>query len=149
MAAQDDSSADGPSAPPKRDEDGGQPAPGGKAGAAGAGDSTDVVFVHSPTDSGEGFNVIRHRRNRLELGELREIREGQPIVGEVVQLTRRAEHERLFDAEVLVKGPAPRKAKQRTRGGPAMVSSSAYRENWEEIFGDSSDPDADKKRLLN
>ncbi|MBW2528700.1 MAG: hypothetical protein JRI23_31285 [Deltaproteobacteria bacterium] len=92
--------------------------------------SEDVVFVHSPCESGEGFNVIRQRSNRLEVGELRTPKEGKPLVGELVKLTPRRGQERLFDVEVLVDGVQATAG----RSGPAKVSSAAYRANWDGIF---------------
>ena len=62
----------------------------------------DVVLLHSPTESGDGIRVVRKRKDSIELGELRPMKEGQPIHGEVVRLTQRAESERLFDCEVMV-----------------------------------------------
>src|SRR5262249_37998443 len=62
----------------------------------------DVVLLHSPAENGEGIRVIRRREDTIELGELRPMREGRPISGEVVRLTQRKEHTLLFDCEVLV-----------------------------------------------
>ena len=93
---------------------------------------TDVVFVHSPLEEGEGYRVIRKRDDTLEVGELRAAQEGRPIHGEMVRLLPRKDSERLFDVEVLVPRPEPVDA-QRT--GPAQVATSAYRKNWEAIFG--------------
>ena len=55
----------------------------------GSSDSDDVVYVHSPCESGEGYNIIRQRSDRLEVGELRTLKEGKPVVGELVKLTPR------------------------------------------------------------
>jgi hypothetical protein len=98
----------------------------------------DVVFVHSPTEGGDGLRVVRKRGEALEIGELRGIREGQPIHGDVVKLTPREGQDRVFDVEVLLKAPAPRLAPART--GPAQVASAAYRSNWESIFGGGDAP---------
>jgi hypothetical protein len=96
----------------------------------------DVVFVHGPLDEGEGYHVIRRRDDALEFGEIRAVQEGRPIQGETVRLSPRKEHERLFDVEVLV----PRHA-MLPRSGPAQVASTAYRENWEAIFGHRNESD--------
>ena len=98
----------------------------------------DVVFVHSSTESGDGLRVLRKRGEALEVGELRGIREGQPIHGDVVKLTPREGQERVFDVEVLLKAPAPRPGPP--RAGPAQVATAAYRTNWESIFGSGDAP---------
>jgi hypothetical protein len=91
----------------------------------------DVVFAVGPTSGGEGVRVIRSRDDAIEVGEVRAAKEGQPIVGELVKLSPRKEHERLFDVEVLVPRAEPRGA---ARSGPAQVATAAYRSNWDVIF---------------
>ncbi|AKT41556.1 uncharacterized protein CMC5_057630 [Chondromyces crocatus] len=90
----------------------------------------DLLFVHSPSDDGQGLRVIRKREDRLELGEIRALQEGRPVHGEVVRLRQRDEHERLFDVEVMVDAPGTQ-----GRSGPAQVATDAYRSNWDAIFG--------------
>ncbi|WP_437959928.1 hypothetical protein WME76_09940 [Sorangium sp. So ce119] len=92
----------------------------------------DVVFIHSPVEQGEGFRVIRSREDRIEIGELRPTEHGRPLTGELVKLTQRSEHARLFDVEVLL--PAQR-GSEAARSGPAQVATDTYRSNWEAIFG--------------
>jgi hypothetical protein len=97
---------------------------------------TDVLLVGPETEGG-GHAVLRRREERLELGELRAVREGQPLApGEMVRLTKRPEHARLFDVDVLadLRTPAPE-----GRSGPPQVASDAYRAGWEMIFGDPGD----------
>src|SRR3954452_9044912 len=100
----------------------------------------DVGFVHSPSESGEGFRVIRKRADAIEVGEIRSLEEGKPIHGEVVKLKPRKDQERLFDVEVLVPQDeaAPRAL---PHAGPAQVASAAYRRGWDAIFGDRTEPD--------
>ena len=98
----------------------------------------DVVFVHSPLEEGDGFRVLRKRDDAIELGELRSVQEGRPIHGEMVRLSPRKEHERLFDVEVLVQKPEPTSS---PRSGPAQVATQAYRTNWDAIFGDRAKPE--------
>jgi hypothetical protein len=105
----------------------------------------DVVLLHSPTESGEGIRVIRKREDTIELGELRPMREGQPIHGDVVRLTPREGHAMLYNCEVMVPAQKPRalepeaKAKELEAGalhkGPARVTTEAYRGGWDAIFG--------------
>lgn len=94
-----------------------------------------------PTDDGKGVGIVRLREDRIEAGELRAAKEGQPIVGELIRLAKRPEHERLYDVEVLAKGPladtprASEAARALPHKGPAKVSTEAYREGWELVFG--------------
>jgi hypothetical protein len=98
----------------------------------------DVVFLHSPSQDGEGFRVLRKREDAIEVGELRGVKEGRPIQGEVVKLKQRAESDRLYDVEVVMpKAEAPA-AEGAKKSGPAQVATEAYRENWEMIFGKPS-----------
>ena len=91
----------------------------------------DVVLVGGPTESGDGHQVLRKREERLEYGEIRAVREGRPLHGELVRLKQREESGRLFDVEVLHKAkPEP----QRTAAGPAQVATDAYRKNWDRVF---------------
>lgn len=99
---------------------------------------SDLLFVHSPSEEGKGFNVIRKRSDTIEFGELRALEEGRPIHGEVVALAPRAEHERLFDVEVLM--PKAQSQEAAGRSGPPQVATEAYRSNWENIFGQGPDP---------
>lgn len=101
----------------------------------------DVVFVHGPTE--HGVQITRLRDEQLEAGELRPLKEGQPVVGEIVKLSQRQESDRLFDVEVLAKGPnvggpsapSPR-APQQPLGhkGPPRVATDRFRSNWEQVF---------------
>ncbi|MDI1484405.1 hypothetical protein [Polyangium sp. y55x31] len=92
----------------------------------------DVVMIHSPMSDGQGYHVLRLREGNVELGAIRNMREGAPVHGDVVKLSPRKEHERLYDVEVLVKSPRP---PEPPRSGPAQVATDAYRANWETIFG--------------
>ncbi len=92
-------------------------------------------MLHSPHDDGQGYNVLRVRDGSLEMGAIRNIREGAPIHGDIVSLSQRKEHERLYNVEVLMKNPAQPEA---PRHGPAQVATDKYRTNWENIFGKPS-----------
>lgn len=84
--------------------------------------------MHSRTDDGQGIRVLRAREGRVEAGELRAMKEGAPISGEVVSLKQRQEHPLLWDVDVQYR---PR---TNSHAGPARVSSRAYRDNWDSIF---------------
>jgi len=114
-----------------------------------SGKQSDMLYVHSPSEKGDSFKVVRMRPDSVEVGEIRGMEEGRPIHGEVVKLTPRPEHKQLFDVDVLVPGPkslAQVDEHQRGggggegdgRSGPAQVATEAYRENWMTIFGSAS-----------
>ncbi len=93
-------------------------------------DPRDRLYVHSQSEHG-GYRVVRSRDDRVEVGELRSVREGQPIVGELVKLTPTEEHDAVFDVEVLMEAPQPKTE----HAGPVRVSSAAYRTGWDRVFG--------------
>jgi hypothetical protein len=104
----------------------------------------DVVLVHSPTPDGGGVNVLRARRQGLEVGTMRPLTEGRPINGEVVKLTPRSEMPLLYDVETELphgeqgeaakEGPANEPKEARAASGPAQVASDSYRRNWDAIW---------------
>ena len=101
---------------------------------------SDVVLLGGPTEDGEGVHVLRAREDRLETGEVRPLKEGQPLLsGEVVKLVPRAQS-RVCDVEVLAKIGKKDGAQATEQGGPAQVATRAYRESWERIFGEPSKP---------
>ena len=96
----------------------------------------DVLLLHSPTADGEGIRVLRARENRLETGEVRAMKEGQPLIGgEIVKLAPREGAPQVCDVEVLQKIEPP-EARLRATTKPAQVATRAYRESWDRIFGD-------------
>ncbi len=95
----------------------------------------DVVFVHSPSEEGEGLRVIRKREDTIEVGEIRPVQEGKPLHGELVKLKPRKDHDRLFDVEVLASREELRQPAALPHAGPAQVATDTYRENWDTIFG--------------
>ena len=104
----------------------------------------DLVLVHSPTPDGGGVNVLRARKEGLEVGTMRPLEHGRPIHGEVVKLTPRAEMPHLYDVETEFAAPEPqnvaaegKQADAPDRGattGPAQVASDSYRRNWDAIW---------------
>ena len=101
--------------------------------------SPDVVFVRGPSADGKGLEVVRLCNDTVSAGELREAKDGQPLAGDLVRLSKRSEHERLYDVEVLAKKDeltaATSDATLPTRKGPSKVASDAYRRGWDEVFG--------------
>jgi hypothetical protein len=100
----------------------------------------DVALLYAPTDDGKGARVLRAREGSVETGEVRPVRDGQPLhQGELVRLSPRAEAPSLYDVEVLHEGAAEPKepsaaSAEPSRGRPAQVASDDYRENWDRIF---------------
>jgi hypothetical protein len=98
------------------------------------GGAFDVVMLAGKTDDGAGTKVVRARPGRVEAGEVRPVKEGQPIVaGEMVHLEPRKESPALFDVHV-VHEAKPAGAKT-DHNGPAQVATDDYRESWERTFG--------------
>lgn len=95
----------------------------------------DVVLVHGKTPDGEGLQVLRSRRNRIEAGTVRPLKEGKPITGELVSLKPRKEMPLLCDVESHLEAPGAAKLQQTARSaGPAQVASDDYRKNWDAIW---------------
>ncbi len=101
--------------------------------------------MHGPTSDGGGVNVLRARKQRLEIGTMRPLEHGRPINGEVVKLTPRPEMPHLYDAETEFTAPSPTNeagdpassaASTEACGnaGPAQVASDTYRKNWDAIW---------------
>jgi hypothetical protein len=90
--------------------------------------------MHSPTKDGAGVHVVRARGDVIEAGEMRPIKDGQPIVGELVRLSPRPELPNLFEAETLHEAPKPSGDGEPRGAGPAQVASDKYRKNWDAIW---------------
>ncbi|MET0795241.1 MAG: hypothetical protein ABW061_27225 [Polyangiaceae bacterium] len=101
---------------------------------------TDIALIHGVAPDGEGFQILRARENRLELGLVRPLREGAPITGEVVTLRPRPNFPALCDVETHYKPPAAIEAPESAtpllaaRSGPAQVATDEYRRNWDAIW---------------
>ena len=97
----------------------------------------DVVLLQGPTDDGKGAQVLRARGERLEVGEVRPMREGCPLSpkGEIVRLTPRREMPGLFNVQVEHAMGDPPSELPAPKAGPAQVATDAYRQSWERTFG--------------
>ena len=102
----------------------------------------DVVLVYGRAKKKGAYKVLRAREERLELGELREAKEGERVDGDLVKLKPREDDRQLFDVEVVAPASettaSPPAAPE--RDGPAQVASDSYRKNWDEVFGDRKKP---------
>jgi hypothetical protein len=96
----------------------------------------DVVVVHGATGDGEGAKVLRLRPGQLETGEVRPIRDGQPLTpgGEVVRLVERPDATCVYDVKVDCKVPELPAPSPRPASGPPQVATRAYRDSWERTF---------------
>lgn len=100
----------------------------------------DLALVYGPTEDGEGWQVLRQRRGSkaVEAGQIRPLREGRAISGEVVKLEPRREAPFLFDVETdeELSAPAPPSSDARApHAGPAQVATEDYRRGWDAIWG--------------
>lgn len=105
----------------------------------------DVVLIHGVTEEGD-LRVLRKRDDRLEFGAVRPLKEGVPIVGEVVRLTPRPGFPLLCDVETAFTVPVPTPVDDvaslpTRRKGPAQVASDQYRRNWDVIWKRSGKED--------
>ena len=107
----------------------------------------DVALIHGVNESGD-LRILRQREGRVELGQVRPLREGVPISGEVVRLTPRKEFPLLCDVttELAASAPAPQHdtaevAASQSHKGPAQVATDRYRENWDLIWKRRSSDD--------
>ena len=94
----------------------------------------DVALIHGRTADGEGLRILRQREKQLELGEVRPLKEGRPIQGEVVTLRPRANFPLLCDVSTEVEARTPGGAEPARKSGPAQVASDRYRANWDAVF---------------
>jgi hypothetical protein len=81
----------------------------------------------------EAVAVLRQRADDapIEAGVVRGVKDGEPIVGELVSLKPTEEGSRVCDVEVHVDN-------RPTAKGPARVASNAYRSGWDALFGDKA-----------
>lgn len=111
-------------------------------------DADDVVVVRGPTQDGEGVEVLRARKGAVETGELRSVRPGSPVQGlEVVRLIAREGSPLIWNVRVEYDGrdcaAQQGQAAVREGHGPAKVSSRAYRDGWDAVFGCCEDSPED------
>lgn len=101
----------------------------------------DIALVTGPTEDGAGVRILRVQGDTVSAGEVRPMQEGKPLAegAEVVRLEPRPGCEApVFDVQRIYKRETET---TRAAKGPAKVSTSAYRSNWETIFGAPSSKD--------
>ncbi len=89
----------------------------------------------------DGLHILRRRSQEapLEAGLLRPLREGKPIVGELISLTQRQDLPMVFDVKSELPAtagtPEPSPVERLAVEGPAQVASEAYRKGWDAVWG--------------
>ena len=95
----------------------------------------DIAILNGPTEDGQGAKVVRIREGDVSAGEIRPIRDGEPInQSELVRLHPLDASQRVCAVEVLHAPADEDKRKANGSAGPARVSNARYRQNWSEIF---------------
>lgn len=101
-------------------------------------ESQDVVLIEGPTDDGKGLRAIRSRPGRLDMTELRAVKENQGVNDqEIVRLHPRKNAPFICDVTVLRHHPDGDETQptENRSNGPLKVSTRAYRKNWDTVFG--------------
>jgi hypothetical protein len=93
----------------------------------------DFAILGGPTEDGQGAHLLRIREGSVSAGEIRPVREGEPITHkELVRLHPVDAERRICRVETLHEPPeAPLPS---SGSGPARVSNERYRKNWDKIF---------------
>lgn len=105
------------------------------AGSQSTKPAQDFAILGGPTEDGQGAHVLRVREGAISAGEIRPVREGEPVTHRELVRLHPVDAERgvcrvetIHAPEVL---PSPADA---PRSRPARVSNERYRKNWDAIF---------------
>lgn len=107
------------------------------------GGDVDLALLGPKTPAGHKVMRIKGDKEgpkEIVLGEIRPVKEGEPILGDVVRLDRKGDSN-VFGVETILENPMKPEPQSGGRR-PPMVSSEAYREGWERVFGNKP-PKAD------
>jgi len=98
----------------------------------------DTMLIHGISDDGQALAVLRARENRIEAGVVRQLKDGEALMGELVRLTPRPEQPLVCDVQVELPSPIAKAtatpAQKLSHGGPAQVATPSYRANWDAIW---------------
>jgi len=113
----------------------------------------DIAILSGPTEDGQGAKVLRIREGDVSAGEIRPVRDGEPInQSELVRLHPLDAGQRVCAVEVL-HAPAEQAQAEGKRkpgsAGPARVSNAKYRQNWSAIFERDGNQKGDSDWSLN
>jgi hypothetical protein len=130
----------------------------------------DIAILQGPTEDGQGARLLRFRGDTVTAGEIRPVREGQPLapfgshgshgpLGNKTELVRlKPLHHELpvCEVEVLHASSNPEASAKietdaelesaPTRSGPARVSTRRYRRNWSAVFGEKAEREPEPGR---
>jgi hypothetical protein len=102
----------------------------------------DFAILGGPTEDGEGTHLVRIRDGAISAGEIRPVKEGEPVTHrELVRLHPLDPERRVMRVETL-HAPAPSPPQNTSLSRPARVSNDRYRKNYDAIF----DPKRAKKK---
>lgn len=103
----------------------------------------DIAILGGPTEDGQGAHLLRVREGTITAGEIRPVREGEPIThSEVVRLRPLDADSRICAVETLheparadsAKDPRQLAARADQPRRPARVATDRYRKNYDAIF---------------
>lgn len=100
--------------------------------------ATDVAVILGGDSDRNELHVLRQRADTVEAGVVRPVVTGQPILGDIVKLKPRKDSPLVCDVEVVLEHPEPETRTAKHRSGPTRVSTDAYRQGWDAIFGNSA-----------
>jgi hypothetical protein len=84
-------------------------------------------------DEDGDIHLVKHNEDHsFSYGKLEQPKDGEPIYGEIVELSQSENIPGVFDIKTIMES--------RT-GGPAQVANDSYRKNWDVIFGKSKKTD--------
>lgn len=103
----------------------------------------DIAILNGPTEDGQGAKVVRIREGDVSAGEIRPVKDGEPINhSELVRLRPLDPSQRVCAVEVLHEPGEETKRKSSSSAGPARVSNARYRQNWSQIFEPHANADS-------
>ena len=99
----------------------------------------DLMILHSVTKDGKAIQAVRSRPGRLDMAELRPLKDGQDVSHcEVITLKPHKDMPIVCDVDVLY-SPDKKESDQPSsnHAGPPVVTTDAYRKNWNRVFSTS------------
>jgi hypothetical protein len=96
----------------------------------------DFAILGGPTEDGEGTHLVRFRDGSISAGELRPVKDGEPVTHrELVRLHPIDAERRVMRVETLHAPAAlPPESQTPSLSRPARVSNERYRKNYDAIF---------------
>lgn len=96
-----------------------------------------------PRAADGSVSFLRNQDGRVSAGVATPIKEGKPILGELVQFEARPEHPNLCDCKTLLEAQLGEPVKEKSPEGPSLsrhngperVTTPAYRAGWDVVFG--------------